>query len=53
MKWLWIWLRHAGRLHYIEDLGPIVRIDNFWWGDVLIRECIGCRRHFVDFGSGL
>ncbi len=49
----WVWWTHLGKLHYTQDLGPIVRVDTFWWGDVLIRECSKCKRHFVDFGSGI
>lgn len=48
-----VWYKHATMLHYIQHLGPIVRIDSHWWGDVLIRKCMSCNRQFVDLGSGL
>lgn len=50
---LYWWVLHLGHLHYLPDLGAIVRIESFTWGDVLFRECTQCGRVFVDFGSGL
>lgn len=53
MRRVWWWLRHAGYAHYTPDLGAIIRIESHWWGEVLIRECAKCGRHFVDFGAGM
>ena len=51
-NFLW-WFRHLNYIHYLKDLGIIVRIDKLPFGEVLIRKCLKCNRLFVDFGSGL